>query len=391
MEMRFRLPLALLAAALLALVAAGPASAAPGLEVAVQDDAHLLADNDVFRAPALDAASALGAVYIRANVAWASASPSPRSRRAPAAPVYDFARYDRLIDEAAARGLRVQLTLTGPAPAWASGAHKIGVDRPDAKRFGVFAAQAAAHFRGRVTRYSVWNEPNWHGWLRPEKICRHGRCTKTAARRYRSLYVAAYAAVKRADPAAQVWIGETSPNLRKGRNGAPLSTAPLKFLREMTCRDGIVKGCRGTLKADGYAHHPYEFTHAPTWRDPNPDNVTIGTLGRMRSALSKLSRARALRYTGSGTMPVYLTEFAYFSSGTRALSPARRASYTRQAFAIALKAPGVRQLLYYQLLDPPVGVAWRSGLLDPAGQPHPAFAAVQDFVTQNAPRLARRG
>ena len=176
--MRFRLPLALLAAALLALVVAGSASAAPGLEVAVQDDAHLLSDNFGDRGPALDAAAALSAVYIRANVAWASTAPSPTSRRAPAAPVYDFGRYDRLIDEAAARGLRVQLTLTGPAPAWASGAHKLGIDRPDAKRFGVFAAQAAAHFRGRVTRYSVWNEPNWHGWLRPEKICHRGRCTR---------------------------------------------------------------------------------------------------------------------------------------------------------------------------------------------------------------------
>jgi hypothetical protein len=391
MEMRFRLLLALLAAALLALAVAGSASAAPGLEVAVQDDGHLLSDDAGARAAALDAAASLGAVYVRANVYWANTAPSPTSRRAPAAPVYDFGRYDRLVDEAAARGLRVQLTLTGPAPAWASGAHKLGVDRPDAKRFGGFAAQTAAHFRGRVTRYSVWNEPNWHGWLRPEKVCRRGRCTKSAAARYRALYAAAYAAVKRSDPAAQVWIGETAPNLRKSRNGAPLSTAPLKFLREMTCRDGIVKGCRGTLKADGYAHHPYEFSHAPDWRDPNPDNVTIGTLGRMRSALSKLSRAHALRYTGSGTMPVYLTEFAYFTSGSRALSPAKRASYTRQAFAIALNAPGVRQLLYYQLIDPPAHVGWRSGLMDPAGQPYPVFAAVQDFVTQNALRLAQRG
>jgi Cellulase (glycosyl hydrolase family 5) len=391
MEMLSRLPLSLLAAAALAVAVAAPASAAPGLEVAVQDDAYLLSDHSGQRAAALDTAAALGAVYVRANVAWASTAPSPTSRRAPAAPVYNFSRYDRLVDEAAARGLRVQLTLTGAAPAWATGARKIGVDRPDAKRFGAFAAQAAAHFRGRVTRYSIWNEPNWHGWLRPEKVCRRGRCTKTAARRYRALYLAGHAAIERSDAAAQVWIGETAPNLRKGRSGAPLSTAPLKFLREMTCRDGIVTGCRATLKADGYAHHPYEFNHSPRWRDPNRDNVSIGTLGRMRSALSSLSRARALRYSRGGTMPVYLTEFAYFSSGSRALDPARRASYTRQAFALALAAPGVKQLLYYQLLDPPAHVSWRSGLLDPAGQPHPVFGAVQDFVRQNAPRLARRG
>jgi hypothetical protein len=187
-----------------------------------------------------------------------------------------------------------------------------------------------------------------------------------------------------------VWIGETSPNLRKGRSGAPLSTAPLKFLREMTCRDGIVRGCRGSLVADGYAHHPYEFTHAPTWKDPNRDDVTIGTLSRLNSALSALSRARALRHHGGGSMPIYLTEFAYFTSGSRALSPSRRARYTAQAFQIALKAKGVRQLLYYQLIDPPASVSWRSGLMDTALLPHPAFDAVRAFVAQNSARIARR-
>jgi hypothetical protein len=386
-----RHPLIVVLLALVALaLGAAPALAAPGLEIAAQDDAHLLSDDPGARAAALDAAANIGAVYLRANVAWAGTAPSPNARRAPAAPVYDFARYDRLIAEAAARGLRVQLTLTGPAPAWASGKHRVGNDRPDARRFGVFAGQAAAHFRGRVTRYSVWNEPNWHGWLRPEKICRHHKCTVTAARRYRALYVAAHQAIKRTDPAAQVWIGETSPTVRKNHAGAPLSTAPLRFLRELTCRDGIVTGCRGALTANGYAHHPYDFAHSPSWRDPRHDNVSMGTLSRLRSTLATLSRAHKLRHAGGGAMPIYLTEFAYFTSGSRALSPAKRAAYTQQAFARALKETGVRQLLHYELIDPPASHPWRSGLLDEAGRPHPVFSALQDFALRNTTTLARR-
>jgi hypothetical protein len=385
-----RLILPLLAAAALALAGAAPAVAAPGLEIAAQDDNHLLSDDSGARAAALDAAVNIGAVYVRANVSWAGAAPSPNARRASAAPIYDFGRYDRLIAEAATRGLRVQLTLTGPAPAWASGAHKVGVDRPDARRFGLFAGQAAAHLRGRVARYSIWNEPNWHGWLRPEKICRRHKCTVTAARRYRALYLAAHTAIKRADPGAQVWIGETSPSLRKSRSGAPLSNAPLRFLRELTCRDGIVTGCRGALVADGYAHHPYDFSHSPSWRDPRPDNVSVGTLSRLRSALATLSRAHKLRHAGGGAMPIYLTEFAYFSSGNRALSPARRAAYTQQAFARALREAGVRQLLHYELIDPPAAHPWRSGLLDEAGQPHPVFGALRDFSLRNTAQLATR-
>jgi hypothetical protein len=387
--MSFRLLVTMLALAALALVGAAPASAASGLEVAAQDDAHLLSDDAGARAAALDAAAGIGALYVRTNVSWAGTAPAPTARRAPANPVYDFSRYDRLIAEAATRGMRVQLTLTGPAPAWASGAHRVGVDRPDARRFGAFAGQAAAHFRGRVSRYSVWNEPNWHGWLRPQRVCRHRRCTFTAAPRYRALYLAAHKAIKATDPAAQVWIGETAPSPRHRRSGAPLSTAPLRFLRELTCRDGIVRGCRGTLLADGYAHHPYEFTHAPNWHDPQPDSVTIGTLSRLRRALSSLSRAGLLRHSGGGPMPVYLTEFAYFTSGSRALNPAKRAQYTQQAYARALREPGVRQLLHYELIDPPATLPWRSGLLDSSGRPHPVFGALRDFVTRNAGLLAR--
>ena len=88
-------------------------------------------------------------------------------------------------------------------------------------------------------------------------------------------------------------------------------------------------------------------------------------------------------------MPVYLTEFAYFTSGSRALSPAKRAQYTQQAYARALREPGVRQLLHYELIDPPAATPWRSGLLDSSGRPHPAFGALRDFVTRNAGLLAR--
>jgi len=59
---------------------------------------------------------------------------------------------------------------------------------------------AAEHFRGKVDRYSIWNEPNYVGWLSP---------LSQAPRLYRALYISGYRAIKKADPSAQVLIGET--------------------------------------------------------------------------------------------------------------------------------------------------------------------------------------
>ena len=97
-----------------------------------------------------------------------------------------------------------------------------------------------------------------------------------------ALYTKGYAAIKAADPAAKVLIGETAPFSKAG-----LSTSPLAFLRGVTCVNKKYKRARScpALKADGYAHHPYDFAHAPDYQYPGADNVTIGTLrgSRVRS------------------------------------------------------------------------------------------------------------
>jgi hypothetical protein len=382
---------------LLALGAAAPsAQAAKGLEIGVQDDGTLLSDDALVRESAFEHAQALGATAVRTNLHWAKVVSEPEAAAAPAAPAYDFVRVDRLIDEAAAYGIRVQITLTGPAPAWASGDGTVSNVNPDPVRFGEFAGAAAAHFRGRVRAFSVWNEPNWHRLLDPEKLCRKVRtvtgkgkrkrtrmtkqCVKTAAHRYRALYQAAYAAIKAADPAVKVWIGETNPYVNRRRQ----STAPLAFIRQMTCVDKVVKGCKGVLRADGYAHHPYAFDRAPSKPFPGADNATLGSLSHLRKQI-KAVRSK-LRISGGA--PIYLTEFAYYSSGQGALPKGKRAAYTRAAYELALKEPQVRQLLHYQIVDPAPSVMWRSGLVSDTGAAHPAYGALVGFTKARRGKIA---
>jgi len=250
-------------------------------------------------------------------------------------------------------------------------------------------------YAGRLRALSIWNEPNWHNLLEPERICRRVTvrvkrhktrkrrvCVKTSARVYRGLYRAGYAAIKAAAPGTPVWIGETNPYVNRRRQ----STAPLAWLRQLACADRVVRrGCAEVLRADGYAHHPYAFDRAPTAKRTGRDNVTIANLGKLSKALKRLGRRIRVR-NGS----IYLTEFAYYSSGPNAKPEKKRAAWTRKAFEIALRAPKVRQLLYYQLVDPPVSETWRTGLISRSGKPHPAYGAIKGFAKKRCKQLAKR-
>jgi hypothetical protein len=345
MTPRLKLPITAALACALMLPMVPSAHAAKGMEVAVQDDSVFVIQlpRPGYRAKGLKLATQMNVSTIRANVNWNYVTLKYRkSKKEPKKIVYNWTGYDALITAAAAKGIKVQLALTGPAPAWATGNHKIGPDRIKATPFKHFAQAAAEHFKGRVPRYSIWNEPNHRAWISP---------IKSQAKIYRALYIAGYSAIKKADPAAQVLIAETSPfELGHGRN----AQAPLKFLRGVTCASASYKRARncGTLETDGYAHHPYDFDHKPTYRYPGKDNVTLGVLSRLTSALSKLQKAKLLTTPTGGVPELYLTEYGYFGSGKRKVSRAKQGSYLVQAFTIAQKNPHVRQMLQYLFVYP---------------------------------------
>jgi len=360
---------AALVACCVSLAGAGSAQAAAGLEVAIQDDGVLI--NRAYSNPylVLQRAVELGASRVRVNVLWARAlGPQAALPAAPAAIAYDWAPYDALASAAAAFGLRLQMTLTGPAPAWATANRRVGVYRPSPAHFAAFTRAAAEHFRGRVDRYTIWNEPNWVGWLAPQR---------DAARIYRRLYDAGHRAIKTVDPAAKVLIGETAPSARPGK-----AIAPLRFLRAVTCRTASYRPSRRCrrLIADGYAHHPYALQDRPDARASGRDNVTLGSIGRLTTALTRLARVRALSTPRGRPLGVYLTEYGYFASGKRAIAPAQRAAYLRRSVEIARRARGVRQLTLYQLASPPLGTLWDTSLLTPDGSPTLEFNTLRAAI-----------
>ena len=358
---------------MLALVAI-PASAhaARGMELALQDDNVFVDQRWMERDTGLDHAVDLRTKRIRVNVLWARTLVTDAyDRKDPiGGPVYDFSRIDALQAAAAKRGIKLQLTLAGPAPAWATKDHQVGNNAPDPAKYGAFVRTVVSHFAGRVDRYAIWNEPNWNTWLYP---------AKHAASLYRGLYIAGYNNAKAADPRAKVLFGELAPT------GGGRAIAPLKFLRDLTCSKANYKAAKRCtpLKSDGFAIHPYQFLAAPHIATGRADDVPIGALGRLTKALDKLAHRNALATPTKRPLDLYLTEFGYLTKGKRAQSPKVRAAWLRSAFSVARRNPRVRQLLQYQLVDPPDEEAWHSAILHRDGSPQAAYTGLAKASAAN--------
>jgi hypothetical protein len=360
---------ALIAAMVLA--APSPAFASRSMEIGLQDDAVFVDQAGIGRETGFARAKEIGVTTIRANMLWSRVMTEAQANQIkhPKNPQYDFSKFDALVDGARAHGFRVQLTITGPAPAWATKSRELGTRNPNVKDFTRFTTLVAKHFKGKIDRYSIWNEPNWYTWLSP---------AKTGAAQYRALYTAGYTAIKKTDRKAKVIFGELAPRERQGA-----SVAPLTFIKSVLCVDKRFKKKKGCpiVRTDGVSVHPYDYSHAPNSHAIPAGDVSVGTVSRLTSALGKLRKAKALATPANKQPPVHLTEFAYFASGPLALPRDTRARYITQAFSEARANPQIAQILYFGLVQNPFR-QWDTGLLMPDGTPDTTFTALKSWVSQ---------
>jgi hypothetical protein len=297
---------------------------------------------------ALDQVKSLGADAIRIQLSWRGLAPSPDANRTPSFNATDPAaysgweRYDAAVDGARARGLKVQVTVSGSAPDWATAKHD-GLTRPDATAFGKFATAAGRHFGSKVSWWSIWNEPNLGKFLKP--IAKNESATV-----YRNLYLKAYAGLRSAGVRAPVLVGELAPIGNSLRDTGTIR--PLQFLRSMLCLDKSYKRVKGTrcakLPTQGLALHPYSTAAGP-FLTPPADNVTIGVLSRATSALDKAARAGAI----PARLPIYVTEFGVQSYPDKRVGVplAMQSDYRSIAEYIAYSNSRVKSFSQYLLRD----------------------------------------
>jgi hypothetical protein len=320
------------------LICAANAPRASALEIGLQDDSVFLTQRFYYDTDkAYKQAAELGVTHIRTNVYW-----SDFVR-------YGYAPWDRLVNTARKWGMTVQATLCGTTKFDTTGDRRLSYRKPSARRFATFARRFATHFRGRVTRYSIWNEPNYSYFLSPQF---------KAPQMYRALYLAGYKAIKGAYSRNKVWIGELGP-----------SHDPIGFL------DRVSTG----LRADGLAYHPFQWSAAPGAFVRENKHIGISSTPRLKAALRRFARQRRLRTPLGGTPKIYFTEFAYPSNVIR--SESRRADWTVKAYRFA-KAQGIKQLLYYTLVQPPrsAKIYFNSGMINPDGSPTPVFTSLRKYL-----------
>lgn len=288
----------------------------------------------------------IGARWVRLNIEWSAAEPTPG--------VYDqwmLEYYDHAVQLAHDAGLKV-LMLVSRSPQWASGSTNKESPPRNPADLARFLRVMAARYAGKVSAWEIWNEENisrfWPQGPNP--------------RAYTALLKAAYPAVKAGDPAAKVVFGGLSTNDYAFVAGA------------------YAAGAKGYF--DVMATHPYSC-QAPekTWLEN----------GRISGhAFLGYRPIRALMLANGDDKPLWFTEFGWGTTSAQCgVSPTTQASYLTRAVQLANQDRYVGVALYYNLRNNYWGkdandTEDQYGLMRTDFTPKPAYAAFKALARPTA-------
>ncbi len=381
---------------LLGLLAAGSASAGSRMEVSIMDDQLLLNASPAELESDMALFKRLGVDRLRVSAFWNQIAPDATARTKPAgfdgrnqaSGQYNFEALDRVVASAVRNHLRVMVSISTPAPVWASADpsrdNQLWKPRPD--EFGDFAEAVTRRYAPWVDHWGISNEPNQGVWLQPQS----DRSGLVAPHLYRDMVLAAYPRIKALDPTSTALVGELAASGRAGR-GATRPIRPLLFLREMACRDkrwrrirrGRCKNFR-PIPIDALGHHPYNLLLRPTSKSRNKYDAAIGDGRRLTRYADKLVRLRAFKPGRGRRLSVFYTEFGYQTTPPdpfAGVSLNAQRLYLQQAAYIAQRTPRVRGLNQFRLTDGAISgtglrrfAEFQSGLMFRNRKPKPAYS-----------------
>jgi hypothetical protein len=383
------------AALLTALLLAAPAAANHNQESIFQDDGVLQQSGLDAQKSGLQQIKDLGADTVHVLVGWRRMAPSPDSRTKPAGfdasdpasyPSGTFDTLDALVRQARADGLDVIFTPTASIPDWASRCStsdarkgKIYTCDPDPAEFQQFVTALGTHFSGdlEVKRWSIWNEPNFKAWLRPQFTRVRRRVIANGAIMYRNLLKAGIAGLQASGHGADaIYAGETAPIGKTTGGENSTNMAPGLFIRRAFCLGDNLRPLRGTDARDyrcsgfkqlairGFAHHPYTKggSLAPTTTVRNSDEITLNYIGRLERILAAAGRYRRI----PRSTPIYNTEYGFQTNPPDKLfgvSLSKQAIYINEADYMAWRDRTIRSVAQYNLIDDAATAGFNTGLV----------------------------
>jgi hypothetical protein len=405
---------------LCALVPAASASAKRGLVTGYSGTDQYQTASAADRAAWMDRTVQARGGLVRLSVGWAYAAPTrPLDPTNPGSASYDFSSIDGPVRDAAARGLKVLLTVN-VAPTWAEGAGRPasadpGVWKVNPSDLADFMQAVAARYSGNfapvgqpplpaVDAIEVWNEPNSSDWIEPQFEGK--RAVSPDA--YRQMLNASYKAIKQVNPRIQVVAAGTAPYGDPPGGpypGGDQRVQPVQFWQQVLCvqpkkvkkkgKKGKkpakkkyvrAKNCSGQVSLDIFAHHAIDNTgRGPLASGPRSGDVSTPDLGRL---VPIFRAAEKLGTATGGKHPVWVTEFWWDSKppnpvGAPLLTQAR---WIEQSLYLFWKA-GASLAINFQIGDsaarPDVHAGLQSGVYFADGRPKPSLTAVQfPFVTE---------
>ncbi|MUL65081.1 hypothetical protein BOO86_11450 [Mycobacterium sp. CBMA 234] len=232
-----------------------------------------------------------GVRTVRIILPWAAIEPAQGN--------FDWGQADTVVGSANAHRMSVIGSLVS-APGWAVAPGTPPVSSPPASAavYGDFAGAAAAHFRGRVDAYEIWNEPNaaqsWSsGPQGPQPDV------------YAGMLKAAYPKIKGADPHALVVGGVVGAVI----SFFALTMDPVVFIQKM-----YAAGAAGSF--DALSYHPYQYTTKFS-QGANLPNSPLNQVNAIYQAMSA---------NGDGGKKIWATEYG---EPTSSVDEATQADYLR--------------------------------------------------------------